>query len=153
MKTMFFAFALLISREKTPEARPYSVALALRITPSISLQDGDKPWHVMIKLEYNAELVQWETRGRGRCTHGTVGNKGEGEMYPRYSGEQGRDGTVPILKDGDDHDWPKGLLLRHHHVVLHVCEDCRLHEEPWRVGGEGEERGKREGGEWCGRER
>ena len=46
----FFAFALLISREKTPEARPYSVVLALRITPSISLQDRDKP----VALECNA---------------------------------------------------------------------------------------------------
>ena len=51
--TLFFAFALLISREKTPEARPYSVALALRITPSISLQDGNKPWHVMLKFKCN----------------------------------------------------------------------------------------------------
>ena len=41
-ETIAFAFALLISREKTPEARPYSVALALRITPSISLQDRNK---------------------------------------------------------------------------------------------------------------
>lgn len=36
----------------------------------------------------------------------------------------------PVLKDGDDHDWPEGLLLCNHHVILNMCKDGRLHEEP-----------------------
>ena len=30
--------------------------------------------------EGNVPTVQWGTRGRGECTHGTVGNKGEREI-------------------------------------------------------------------------
>jgi len=37
----------------------------------------------------------------------------------------------PVLKDGDDHDWPEGLLLCNHHVILNMSKDGRLHEEPW----------------------
>ena len=88
---------------------------------------------------------------RGGGDEGTITKLHTGKqwvfsMYVRIlltspSHQGGREG-VPVLKDGNDHDWPKGLFLCHHHVILHVCEDCRLHEEPWR-GGRGRGRGER----------
>ena len=37
----------------------------------------------------------------------------------------------PILKDRDNHDWPKGFLHCQHHVILDIGEDRGLHEEAW----------------------
>ena len=37
----------------------------------------------------------------------------------------------PVLEDRDDHDWTKGLLLGNEILVLHICEDSRLHEVPY----------------------
>lgn len=37
--------------------------------------------------------------------------------------------NLPIAKLGDDHDWPKALLLGNKHVVLYISEDSWVEEK------------------------
>lgn len=39
--------------------------------------------------------------------------------------------NLPILKDRDDHDRSKGLLLGNKHVILNIGEDGGLHKETY----------------------
>lgn len=92
-----------MSRVKTPDASPYSVALALLRTSSTSLR---------------RELQV----GKGTK---------EKEKLGEYSNVFFL--TLPALELGDDHDRAEGLLLSDVHVVEDVGEDGGLKEEACRV--------------------
>ena len=98
-----------MSLVKTPEARPYSVALALRITPSISLREERKIGEEGHEPRHHTQMG---------CTKLQLWYI---SMQPSLSS--------PVLECGDDHDWPEGLFLCNEHTVIHVSEDGGLHKE------------------------